>query len=143
MKPFLAVLVALVVTATGYTPFTPPAPPQIIKSSQSRRTFIELASATVFATTLVAPKSASASDDSIIPVYFGAGCFWHVQHEFVEAEIKFLKRTEKQLTARAGYAGGMKLGKDGRVCYHNLGGKDEYGKMGHCEVVGLSIPKSR
>ena len=32
------------------------------------------------------PSSASATDDvgdELIDVYFGCGCFWHVQHEFV------------------------------------------------------------
>ena len=64
------------------------------------------------------------------------------QHEFAVGEIQILKRSESQLTSRAGYAGGTRLGKDGRVCYHNLSGQDEYGKMGHSEVVGVSIPKS-
>jgi hypothetical protein len=31
---------------------------------------------------LVSPAVAAADD--LVPVYFGVGCFWHVQHEFVE-----------------------------------------------------------
>lgn len=48
-------------------------------------------------------------------VYFGAGCFWHVQHEFVEAERKLLNRKDKELTSRTGYAGGLKTDGEGRV----------------------------
>jgi hypothetical protein len=30
--------------------------------------------------------------------YWGVGCFWHAQHEFVEAEKRILGRTDEQLT---------------------------------------------
>lgn len=33
-------------------------------------------------------------------VYFGVGCFWHVQHEFVETERKVLHREDSDLTVR-------------------------------------------
>lgn len=49
----------------------------------------------------------------------------------------------------AGYAGGNKLGKNpnkpgsaGIVCYHNLMGVADYGKLGYGEVVGMQIPES-
>ena len=89
--------------------------------------------------------SAAADDDEeLVPVYFGCGCFWHVQHEFVEAERNLLGRTDSQLTARAGYAGG-RAGSDanGRVCYHNAAQVADYGKLGHAEVVSLQIPASK
>ena len=35
-----------------------------------------------------------------VPVYFGVGCFWHVQHEFVQAEKKLLGRTDDTVTVR-------------------------------------------
>ena len=41
-------------------------------------------------------------------------CFWHVQHEFVEAEKRILGRSDLELTARAGYAGGSGA-KDNKV----------------------------
>lgn len=41
------------------------------------------------------------SDSQNIPVYFGVGCFWHVQHEFVETERSVLGRTDEQLTVSA------------------------------------------
>jgi peptide methionine sulfoxide reductase MsrA len=31
-------------------------------------------------------------------VMFGAGCFWHVQHEFVSAERNLLQRSDQDLT---------------------------------------------
>ena len=52
-------------------------------------------------------------------VYFGVGCFWHIQHEFIEAERKLLGRSDEQLTSRAGYAGGTKT-KDGKVRIINI-----------------------
>ena len=80
-------------------------------------------------------------DEELIDVYFGCGCFWHVQHEFVEAENKILNREDSSLTARAGYAGG--LGSSDKVCYHNAKNVGDYGSLGHAEVVGLRIPPSK
>ena len=48
------------------------------------------------------PPAVAADDDKLIDVYFGCGCFWHVQHEFAVGEIQILKRKETELTARAG-----------------------------------------
>ena len=70
-------------------------------------------------------------------VYFGVGCFWHVQHEFVNAEKLILGRSDKQVTSYAGYAGGKM---NEKVCYHNNMGKADYGELGHGEVVGMKIP---
>lgn len=70
-------------------------------------------------------------------VYFGVGCFWHVQHEFVQAEKNMLMRSDDQVTSYAGYAGGKA---NDTVCYHNFQGKSDYGKLGHGEVVGMKIP---
>lgn len=83
------------------------------------------------------------SDES---VYFGVGCFWHIQHEFVEAERTLLKRSDRQLTSLTGYAGGNKKfdmpGFD-RVCYHNFQQVADYGRMGHGEVVGMQLPTDK
>jgi hypothetical protein len=99
--------------------------------------------------------AAAVTEDSIIAtppniiggtgVYFGVGCFWHIQHEFVEAERELLGRGDTQLSARTGYAGGTKVDtKEGgaRVCYHNSNNIADYGRLGHGEVVGLSIPEA-
>jgi len=79
----------------------------------------------------------------MIDVYFGCGCFWHVQHEFVEAEKKILGRSDSTLTARAGYAGGNSGALNGKVCYHNALSISDYGSLGHAEVVSLQIPSSK
>merc|ERR1711966_52815 len=76
-------------------------------------------------------------------VYMGAGCFWHVQHELIVAENKILGRDANTYTAVAGYAGGTKVGSDSKVCYHNMMGDSDYGKMGHTEVVAVKIPNDR
>lgn len=40
------------------------------------------------------------ADDLNAPTYyFGVGCFWHVQHEFVQAEQSILNRPNTQVTA--------------------------------------------
>ena len=78
-----------------------------------------------------------------MPFLAGCGCFWHVQHEFVQAERNILGRTDGQLTSRAGYAGGKAGAVDGKVCYHNAGGISDYGKLGHAEVVSLKLPPSK
>ena len=83
-------------------------------------------------------------------MYFGVGCYWHVQHEFTEAEKNILGRTSKDFTALTGYAGGTKVeegkGLDGetipKVCYHNTLSKADYGRLGHAEVVSLKVPPS-
>lgn len=85
---------------------------------------------------------ADATDETLVDVYFGVGCYWHIQHEFVQAERDILGRTDLQLTARTGYAGGTDIGPEGRVCYHNFENIADYGKLGHAEVVGLKIPGS-
>jgi hypothetical protein len=63
---------------------------------------------------------ADATDETLVDVYFGVGCYWHIQHEFAQAERDILGRTDLQLTARTGYAGGTGIGPEGRVCYHNF-----------------------
>ena len=115
------------------------------EGSSSRRDFFHgLCSAFILSTTLGGAdvSTAQAADNEDIDVYFGCGCFWHVQHEFVEAERNILGRKDSDLTARAGYAGGNAGAKNGKVCYHNAGGVSDYGSLGHAEVVKLSIPIS-
>lgn len=80
--------------------------------------------------------------EGTIDVYFGCGCFWHVQHEFVEAERKLLGRKDAEITALAGYAGGRAGAKNGKVCYHNAAMMSDYGSLGHAEVVAMRIPPS-
>jgi len=106
----------------------------------SRRGAIGTAAAALLSS--FATQPATAAEDNI-EVYFGCGCFWHVQHEFVEAEKKILGRGDLQLTALSGYAGGNGGMKDGKVCYHNAMQMSDYGSLGHAEVVRLSIPPTK
>lgn len=85
---------------------------------------------------------AQAADSPVVDVYFGTGCYWHIQHEFILAEMKLLGRKSAQFTSKTGYAGGTATDKQGRVCYHNFQGVADYGKLGHGEVVGMSIPEA-
>jgi len=114
--------------------------------TQRRRNFLKDALAlggAVVTSALTAPSAATADEGAPADVYFGVGCFWHIQHEFVEAERNILKRSDAELSSRTGYAGGLKADKEGRVCYHNLSGVADYGKLGHGEVVGMTIPENR
>jgi len=110
---------------------------------QSRRGLLQQAAAlSALPLASLGPAAASA-DDELIEVYFGCGCFWHVQHEFVEAEKKILGRSDAQLTSLAGYAGGKAGMRDDKVCYHNAMQVADYGGLGHGEVVGMKIPASK
>jgi len=94
----------------------------------------------------VAAVTTNSAADAPLSVYFGVGCFWHVQHEFVAAEKLLLGRTDDQITAKAGYAGGTKSFKDNAgndlVCYHNLQGQGDYGRLGYSEAVQVTLPSS-
>lgn len=87
----------------------------------NRRSFLSSLSvaAGVASLPLQNPSPATAAEEDAIDVFFGCGCFWHVQHEFVEAERNILQRSDDAITSRAGYAGGKAGSLDGKVCYHN------------------------
>jgi hypothetical protein len=110
--------------------------------SQSRRKWLKQVSVAVAGSTTVYPARA-VQEESAALYYFGVGCFWHVQHELWKAEQQLLGRSVQECTALAGYAGGKKVGKDGTVCYHNFLGQSDYGKLGHSEVVALTIPDQK
>lgn len=88
-------------------------------------------------------SSGSTSNSKNEAVYFGVGCFWHIQHELVQAERDLLKRSDRELTSVTGYAGGRAAGSAGRVCYHNFQRVADYGELGHGEVVGLQLPTDK
>lgn len=89
---------------------------------------------------LVALLATAAVGEEEVNVYFGCGCFWHVQHAFTNFEENLLHRQGAALSARTAYAGGKQVGPEGLVCYHNLGGVADYGSLGHAEVVSLTFP---
>jgi hypothetical protein len=69
-------------------------------------------------------------------VYFGNGCFWGRQHEFVQTERTQLGRSDDEVSSLVGYAGGFSTkGKDGKVCYYYGAPDTVYERLGHGEVV--------
>ena len=69
----------------------------------------QLAAALLAVAMSVAPCGAARAGDSV-PLYFGNGCFWGRQKDYVDAERKTLGRAPEQVTAVVGYAGGKKTG---------------------------------
>ena len=116
----------------------------VVRAPSSRRTFLSSAflGSGILATTTPnrALAATTENNDNKEEVYFGIGCFWHVQHEMIAAEQTLLKRSPNQYTSRTGYAGGRSADAEGRVCYHNFSGMADYGKLGHGEVVGIRLP---
>jgi hypothetical protein len=115
----------------------------------TRRDWLSATTAAILTASSISNAAAAlAADDSnnsdpLTSLYFGVGCFWHIQHEFIQAERNLLGRDDHQLTSRTGYAGGRSTDAQGRVCYHNFEGIADYGKLGHGEVVGMEIPESK
>ena len=71
--------------------------------------------------------------------YFGAGCFWSMQHALIEFEQSALGRADANLTAIAAYAGDADAAASPRLCYHNARGVDDYGAAGAAEVVAIEL----
>ena len=92
---------------------------------------------------LGAALPAHAVEEEDVKVYFGAGCFWHVQHEFVEAERTILGRGDMDLTAYTGYGGGTGGSDKGKVCYHNALQVADYGKLGSARARTKHDPETR
>ena len=65
-------------------------------------------------------------------MYFGNGCFWGRQKDYVDTEQK-MGRTPDQSTALVGYAGGRENSKP--TCYYYNSPDTLYEKQGHAEVV--------
>ena len=75
----------------------------------------------------------------IEPVYFGNGCFWGRQYDFVKAE-ESMGRNGKDISAVVGYAGGRKASPSNKVCYYYTPEVDTiYEKLGHAEVVQVQL----
>ena len=64
-------------------------PPALTARPLQRRSVLTLAGTALAASRALPAKAA---DDELVKMYFGAGCFWHVQHEFVAAEKSILGR---------------------------------------------------
>jgi len=133
----------LLIVGVASVPVTSPGGPRLGIGRLSRRN-----ACSGFGTALAAlasPTSAAQPTSVTDPVsiYFGAGCFWHVQHEFTLHEAADLERRGVDITAVSGYAGGTKLGEKNRVCYHNMQQFADYGRLGHAEAVQVTIPADR
>lgn len=99
------------------------------------------ATACLLAATLVATPSPALAEGPVEPVYFGNGCFWGRQYDFVNAE-KSLGRKPEDLSAVVGYAGGRLQSPSGKVCYYYAGTVDKgsvYEGLGHAEVVQVEL----
>ena len=112
-------------------------PPRLLQ----RRSVLELGAAALTSAAGLRPHPASAVEEETVKMYFGAGCFWHVQHEFVLKEAQALDRRGATFSAVSGYAGGRGTDR-GRVCYHNMRSVADYGELGHAEAVQVSLPRS-
>jgi peptide methionine sulfoxide reductase MsrA len=76
---------------------------------------------------------------SNLSIYFGNGCFWGRQHDFVKLEMDRFGRHESEITSIAGYAGGRVNG--GKACYYNVKNDSVYSYLGDAEVVMVSVPE--
>lgn len=137
MMPLAGFLVLQLLTCvSAYTPSPPP-------PTMNRRSLLSSWIASMAVLASAQPSFAATDTANLEDVYFGVGCFWHIQHEFVQAERQLLGRDDHQLTSRAGYAGGTQTDQQGRVCYHNMQFIADYGKLGHGEVVGIKLPTDK
>lgn len=112
----------------------------------SRRSLLALLSPLLATSAFPVGPVGAVPPDPLVKLYFGAGCFWHVQHELVLAEQALLGRRGVDVTAVTGYAGGTKVasGQGGaKVCYHNPKGIADYGVLGHAEAVQVAVPASQ
>jgi len=74
-------------------------------------------------------------------IYFGNGCFWHTQYDFVVVEQDPdgpFRRNDTGVTSLVGYAGGRFESPSGAVCYHGLPHSD-YSRLGHAEACSISL----
>jgi len=86
------------------------------------------------------PEEASISTKKLPEtVYFGNGCFWGRQKDYVDTEMTVLGRKPNEISAVVGYAGGKLTGPDGKVCYYYSDPRTVYERLGHAEVVKVDI----
>uniref|UniRef100_A0A7S0MV44 Peptide-methionine (S)-S-oxide reductase n=1 Tax=Pyramimonas obovata TaxID=1411642 RepID=A0A7S0MV44_9CHLO len=71
-------------------------------------------------------------------VFFGNGCFWGRQKDYVDVERQTLRRSDEEITALVGYAGGHSE-RGGPVCYYSGPPARHYDRLGHAEVTQVSL----
>ncbi|CAL5228143.1 g11222 [Coccomyxa viridis] len=90
----------------------------------------------------VQPSTDASSSGAPTPIYFGNGCFWGRQKDYIDAE-KSMGRIKSDLSAVVGYAGGRQKGPQGQVCYYSGPQDALYEKLGHAEVVQVQLDGSK
>ena len=84
-------------------------------------------------------SSQLSNSETVEPVYFGNGCFWGRQYDFINAE-QALGRAPGDLSAVVGYAAGAIPSPSNKVCYYYTPDKDAvYERLGHAEVVQVEL----
>jgi peptide methionine sulfoxide reductase MsrA len=81
---------------------------------------------------------ASTAATAVEPVFFGNGCFWGRQKDFVDAEMA-LGRQPGDISAVVGYAGGKLKPSQNKVCYYYAPEDTVYERLGHAEVVQVEL----
>mmetsp|Transcript_77105 Transcript_77105/g.156975 ORF Transcript_77105/g.156975 Transcript_77105/m.156975 type:complete len:352 (+) Transcript_77105:34-1089(+) len=87
----------------------------------------------------------SLRNDPAGSIYFGNGCFWHTQYDFVVVEQDPdgpFRRNDSAVTSLIGYAGGRYESPSGAVCYHGLPHTD-YSRLGHAEACSIQLDDVR
>lgn len=87
----------------------------------------------------------SLRNDPAGSIYFGNGCFWHTQYDFVVVEQDPdgpFRRNDSAVTSLIGYAGGRYENPSGAVCYHGLPHTD-YSRLGHAEACSIQLDDVR
>mmetsp|Transcript_10268 Transcript_10268/g.25555 ORF Transcript_10268/g.25555 Transcript_10268/m.25555 type:complete len:315 (-) Transcript_10268:124-1068(-) len=118
----------------------------IARAQEQRQPVMELLAAAVVTMSAMSGNAGPAmAEEARLPrgdipetVYFGNGCFWGRQFDFVNTEKK-LGRTPDEISALVGYAGGQRAGPDGKVCYYLSDPRTVYERLGHAEVVQLAL----
>eukprot|EP00879_Flechtneria_rotunda_P005275 GHRR01005561.1.p1 GENE.GHRR01005561.1~~GHRR01005561.1.p1 ORF type:complete len:301 (+),score=93.10 GHRR01005561.1:176-1078(+) len=109
------------------------------KAQQQQHPGSMLAAAALAAAVLTSPLTAAAAE-SVPTVYFGNGCFWGRQKDFVDTEKALGRTNPAAISALVGYAGGKQAGPDGKVCYYyNADPRTIYERLGHAEVVQVAL----
>lgn len=88
-----------------------------------------------------APATTTSARAAAAPeaVYFGNGCFWGRQKDFVDTERSLGRVDPAEISSVVGYAGGAREGPDGKVCYYYSDPRTIYEKLGHAEVVQVAL----
>ncbi|WIA37212.1 hypothetical protein OEZ86_014164 [Tetradesmus obliquus] len=89
--------------------------------------------------------AAATTGSAAVPTaYFGNGCFWGRQKDFVDTELRLGRTSPADISALVGYAGGKATGPDGKVCYYYNGDpRTIYERLGHAEVVQVALSQQQ